>query len=210
MKIELVEKYSVLAWRKKVGRGKGSGMALGLVRSYIDDILVFDRLTKMGFKIDGEIIKSPFFDDICVNVTKFLKQGNARANDGMGHLDKIADGRYGPLRRSTFLIQAEYIKSKWYKQLSDNHKQLLDEFIAAFRKHRSQEAAKADRVLALFRKHDIHSVKGHALILKKWAQIEGLNKWVGISIYKREGNGFILPYPLEKKTTKTKNKDLGL
>lgn len=195
LKIELVEGYSVLAWRKNVLREESVGSAYSLIRSYTDDMLVFARLWEMGFKVDGEIIKSPFFDDICFNVTKYLKEGRGRKDDGMAHLDNIADGRYGQLRRSTFLILGEHVKSVWYEKLTDNHKQVLDEFILTFRKYRPIESAKADKVLSLFKKYDIKSTKEHSVILEKWAQLEKVDKWVGITKYKRCENGYILPYP---------------
>ena len=44
MKLELVEGYSVLAWLKNVVREKVVERAFGLIRSYTDDILVFERL----------------------------------------------------------------------------------------------------------------------------------------------------------------------
>jgi hypothetical protein len=198
-KLELVEGYSLLAWRRDVGNPKPEENAIGIIRSYIDDILVFHRLEDMGFKIDGQVIKSPFFDDICFNVTNYLNQGRPRSNDGMSHLDKVAKGRYGPLRRTAFLIQAEYIKSTWYKKLSEKNKLLLDNFIIAFRTHRILESAKADKVLVLFKKNNIHTVQGHAVILQQWSKIEGIEKFAGLSTYKRKDNGFVLPYPLDIK-----------
>jgi len=206
MKLELVDGHPVLAWRRDVERDKTVEMAFGLIRSYTDDILVFDQLVRMGLTVDGQIIKHQFFDDICTKVPKYLRQGRSPANDGMAHLDNIAGGRYADLRRSAFLIQAELIASLYGEKLTDEHNRLLKDFISAFRQFRADQADKADKVLGFFNRHNIKNVKGHAKILRKWAALEGLNKWGGLSSYVRTGDGFTLPFPSDRQTRKRNRK----
>ena len=195
MKLELLEGYSVLAWRRGVPRDKAVELALGLIRSYTDDMLVFRRLARMGLEIDGEVIKPQFFDDLCANVTRYLRAGHSLSNDGMAHLDNVAGGRYADLRRSTFLVQAELIKDAYSDRLAREHKQLLHDFIAAFRLFRPEQARRADAVLALFHRNDIEDIAGHAAILSEWAAMEQLDQWVGVSRYVRRDGGFVLPFP---------------
>jgi hypothetical protein len=56
-------------------------------------------------------------------------------------------------------------------------------------------AAKADRVLELFRTNDVTSTAGHRRILESWAQLEGLDPFVGASVYRRHRTGYVLPWP---------------
>ena len=202
MRLELVEGFTVLAWRKNVERGKIVEKAFGLIRSYTDDILVFDRLGRMGLRVDGEIIKHQFFDDICTKVPKYLKAGKPLEHDGMAHLDNVAEGRYGDLRRSAFLVQAELFKKAYAEKLTDKHNRLLEDFIATFRTHRADQATKADKVLRFFDKHNIEDIKGHARILTGWAALEELDTSVGVSAYVRRDDGFALPFPSYYKTMK--------
>lgn len=195
MKLELVDRFTVLAWRKNVERDKVIETAFGLIRSYTDDMLVFDRLAKMGLKIDGEIIKRQLFDDVCTEVPRYLRAGRMLKNDGMAHLDDVAEGRFSDLRRSTFLIQAELLVKAYAGKFSIEHESLLKDFIDAFRKYRAPQAARADKVLALFVEYDLATIKGHARILTEWAALEGLDTVVGVSSYVRTDNGFVLPYP---------------
>ncbi|MBN2269081.1 MAG: hypothetical protein JXN61_00610 [Sedimentisphaerales bacterium] len=199
MKLELVDGFGVLAWRKNVERDKVIQSAFGLIRSYTDDMLVFDRLAKMGLKIDGEIIKRQLFDDVCTKVPRYLRAGRMLKDDGMAHLDDVADGRFSDLRRSTFLVQAELILKNYDEKFSAEHERRLKDFIDAFREYRPPQAARADKVLAFFAEYDLASIKGHARILTEWAALEGLENSVGVSCYVRSGNGFILPYPSDCK-----------
>jgi hypothetical protein len=197
MKLELVDGYSVLAWRKNVERDKDVEKAFGLIRTYTDDILVFERLVRMGLKVDGEVVKRQLFEDICTNVPRYLREGRSLRNDGMAHFDDIADGRYGDLRRSTFLVQAELVKEAYGGKLSDVHGRALKDFISTFRRFRPEQAEKADRVLGFFGMHKIKEVEGHAAILREWARLEGLDKWVGLSKYCRGNGGYLLAFPEE-------------
>jgi len=195
MRLELVDGLAVLAWRKNVERDKVIETAFGLIRSYTDDMLVFDLLARMGLKIDGEVIKRQLFDDVCAKVPRYLRAGRMLKNDGMAHLDNVAGGRFSDLRRSTFLVQAELLLKAYEGKFSVEHESLLKNFIIAFRKYRAPQAAKADKVLAFFAEYDLTSIKGHARILAEWAALEKLDSSVGVSCYVRRGDGFILPYP---------------
>jgi len=199
MKLELVDGYTVLAWRKNVERDKIIESAFGLIRSYTDDILVFDLLVKMGLRIDGEVIKRQLFDDVCKKVPRYLRAGRLLKNDGMAHLDDVAEGRFSDLRRSTFLVQAELLIKAYGKKLSVEHERLLKDFIVTFRKYRAAQTAKADKVLAFFAEHNIEDLKGHARILTAWAALEELAGSVAVSSYVRRDNGFALPYPSDSR-----------
>jgi len=199
MRLELVDGYTVLAWRKNVERDKIIESAFGLIRSYTDDILVFDLLIKMGLRIDGEVIKRQLFDNVCTKVPRYLRAGRMLKNDGMAHLDDVAEGRFSDLRRTTFLVQAELLMKAYSDKLSGKHHRLLKDFIGVFRTHRPEQAARADEVLELFKKHDIQDVTGHAKILTGWAALEGLDNCVGVSCYVRRGNGYALPYPSDSR-----------
>lgn len=197
MRLELVDGYSVLAWRKNVRKDKSIEKAFGLIRAYVDDIVVFERLFRMGLAIDGQIIKRQFFDDICTKVPKYLKEGRSLRNDGMAHFDNFAGGRYGDLRRSAFLVQAELILKPYRDELSGEHKRLVRNFIATFRQFRRAQAVKADKVLAFFNDNNVYTVKGHRKILSNWAVLERLNAWVGPCSYVSQNGGFVLPFPSE-------------
>ena len=199
MKLELMDGYTVLAWRKNVERDKIIESGFGLIRSYTDDMLVFDLLAKTGLRIDGEVIKRQLFDDVCRKVPRYLRAGRSLENDGMAHLDNVAEGRFSDLRRSTFLVQAELLMKAYSGKLSGRHKRLLKDFIDTFRKYRAAQAAKADKVLAFFAEHNIEDVKGHARILTGWATLEDLDSSVGVSSYVPRDNGFALPYPSDSR-----------
>jgi len=199
MKLELVDGFAVLAWRENVERDKVIESAFGLIRSYTDDMLVFDLLAKMGLKIDGEVIKRQLFDDVCTKVPRYLRAGRMLKDDGMAHLDDVAEGRFSDLRRSTFLVQAELLLKAYKGKFSVKHERRLKDFIDAFRKYRPPQAARADKVLAFFAEYDLATIKGHARILTEWAALEGLDGSVGVSCYVRSADGFILPYPTDCK-----------
>jgi hypothetical protein len=202
MRMELVDGYAVLAWRKNVRRDTSVEKAFGLIRSYVDDAVVFERLLRMGLALDGEVIKHQFFNDVCTKVPKYLTQGRSPKNDGMAHFDSFAEGRYGDLRRSAFLVQAELVLRRYGDKLSDEHKSSVKEFICAFRQFRQQQAAKADKALAYFEKYDVQSLDGHRKILSSWAELEELKGWVGLSSYVRVADGFVLPFPDERDVKK--------
>ena len=206
MKLELVEGYSVLAWRKKVPRDESVEKAFGLIRSYVDDIIVFQRLFQMGLKIDGEVIKHQFFDDICTRVPKYLKEGRSLRNDGMAHFDHFAGGRYGDLRRSAFLVHAELFAKSYGDKLSKEHNRSLKDFISTFRRFRRDQAVKADTVLGYFKEHNVLKIEDHRNILSKWAALENISSWVGVSTYVRRGGGFVLPFPSKQDTSERNSK----
>lgn len=192
MRLELVERFPVLAWRRGAAPTPQREAALGRVRSYVDDEVVHARLVRAGYKADGEVLKPPVFDDVYTNVSRYLEEGRDRRNDGMSHLDSIG---YGDLCRSAFLAQAELILRNYGDVLPPNRVELVKRFVRAFRKHRPAEAQRADKVLALFRKHDVQSVAGHRAILEGWARLEGLDRFSGITSYRRRNARYVLPWP---------------
>ena len=194
MKLELVEGFTVLAWRSGVAKTTAVESAFGLVRSYVDDEVVHSRLAQQGFVLDGEVLKSQLFDDIYTNVPKYLRKLRTREYDGMAHLDRFG---YGELRRTCFLVQAELVRTNYSDVLSDSNRKKLRRFIDDFRIYRSDEAAKADLVLEFFRANDVSTVAGHRQVLESWAQMERLDSFVGPSTYTKGQSGYILPWPNE-------------
>ena len=192
MQLDFVDGYRVLAWRRDVARSKEVEAAFGRLRTYVDDQVVHARLARAGYKVDGEVLSATFFDDICTNIPRYLSEGRSRPNDGMAHLDK--DG-YGELCRATFLVQAELVVEHYSASLPPERLKQAKQFITAFRTHRTKEAEKADKVLALFRKYDVQTITGHESILKEWNGMEGLDRFVGLSAYVRREGKFILPWP---------------
>jgi hypothetical protein len=192
MKLEIVEGFAVLAWRSKVSRTNAIEAAFGRIRGYVDDEVVHSRLVQKGFTLDGEVLKSQIFEDIYTKVPRYLQKLRPRPDDGMAHLDGSG---YGELCRSSFLVQAELICKNYSGALSDAHRKKAQRFISAFRTHRSPEARKADEVLRLFEGNNAMTVAGHKEILESWARLEALDGFVGPSIYTRQGNRYILPWP---------------
>jgi hypothetical protein len=192
MFLELVEGFAVLAWRKHIHKTEAIESAFGRVRTYVDDEIVHSHLMKKGFKVDGEVLKPQIFDNIYTEVPRLLINLKPRSEDGMSHLDKFG---YGELCRSAFLVQAELIKKKYYKSLSNVHKKKLIQFIQAFRKYRSPEARKADEILKIFENNDITTLKGHKEILQSWAKKENLDRFVGPTVYSKIGPHYLLPWP---------------
>lgn len=191
MKLDLLEGFHVLAWRRGVDRSAKIEAAFGRIRSYVDDQVVHARLARMGYALDGEVLSPVMFDDLYTNVARFLEEGRDRPNDGMAHLDKEG---WGDLCRASFLVQAELV-SGLGEALPAGRREKTRRFIAAFRAHRGRESEKADRVLALFRENDVQTVEGHGRILKAWCEQEGLEAHVGLSAYVREGGKYRLPWP---------------
>ena len=191
MKLDLVDGFHVLAWRD-VPRTKEVEAAFARVRTYVDDELVHTLLVKGGHKLDGEVLRPPLFDSLYTNATRLLNEGRAHRDDGMAHLDSVG---HGELCRAAFLVQAELIVERHGTRLTPEHLQLAKQFIATFRAHRAKEAEKADKVLALFRKYDVMTIAGHESILREWSQLEGLDKYIGISAYKKQDGKYILPWP---------------
>jgi len=192
MKLELVESFAVLAWRRGVAQTREIDAAFGRVRGYVDDEVVHSRLVQEGFTLDGEVLKSQIFDDIYTKVPSFLQELQPRPGDGMAHLDRYG---YGELCRSSFLVQAELIYKNYGSVLSDAHRKKVQRFISVFRIYRSPEARKADEVLKVFEDNNVMTVAGHKEILESWARLEALGRFVGPSIYIRQGDRYILPWP---------------
>lgn len=192
MKLELVEGFAVLAWRRDVSQTNAIESAFRQLRSYVDDEVVHSRLVQEGFTLDGEVLKSQLFDDIYTKIPRYLEEPRARQNDGMAHLDGFG---FGELCRSSFLVQAELICKNYGNSLSDTHRKKARRFVSAFRTHRSREARKADEVLRLFEENDVMTLEGHREILESWARLEALDRFVGPSAYVRLNNRYILPWP---------------
>lgn len=192
MRMELLEGFYVLAWKKRVIRTEELEAAFGRIRAYVDDEVVHAKLASAGFKVDGEVLKSQLFDSFYGEVSRFLEEGHPRSSDGMGHLDR--HGR-GELCRAAFLVQAELILRNYVDQLSLNRVEKTRRFIHLFRAHRPKEASRADRVLELFEVFDVNSVSGHRAILEKWAEMEKLQLYVGPSAYVHKDGRYILPWP---------------
>ena len=192
-RMDLIEGFPMLAWRRDVTRTREISAAFGRLQTYVKDEVVHARLLKMGLKLDGEIIRAPLFDSVYEHCARYLEEGSNHANDGMAHLDKL--GR-GTLCRVCFLVQAELLLKNYRTQLPAHRIEQSERFIRAFRDHRKTEAEEADAVLELFRKYDVQMPAGHREILVAWTKIEGLEKFVGPSCYqKKDGNRYILPFP---------------
>jgi hypothetical protein len=193
VRMDLIEGFAMLAWRRDVERAEAISAAFGRLQTYVKDEVVHARLIKMGLKIDGEVIRPSLFDSVYRNAALYLDEGRDRPNDGMAHLDKLG---YGPLCRVCFLVQAELILKNYREQFPAGRVELAERFIRAFRKHRKEESAKADVVLELFRKNDVQSPSGQDEILRAWAKMEGLDKFVGVSSYRKDQESrYTLPFP---------------
>lgn len=192
MRLELVEGYYVLAWRQGIIPSNSIETAFGRIRSYVDDEVVHARLVRDGYRLDADVLKPQLFDDIYTRVPRHLKKLRPRSDDGMAHLDNIG---YGELCRSSFLVQAGRILESYGQELPYERSKLVRRFIEAFRTYRSDEADKADKILALFKKHDVQTVNGHKQILYEWAQMEQLDQFVGVSSYQQQNGKFTLPFP---------------
>jgi len=194
-RMELIEGFSVLAWRRDVTHSEATEAAFARVQTYVNDEVVHQRLVKAGLKLDGEVLRPPLFDDIYANVARYLGEGRSRPEDGMAHLDKLGSGA---LCRAAFLVQAELVLKNYQKELPPSRVEQAKRFIRAFRAHRPEEAAKADAVLALFQQHDVQTPTGQREILGRWAALEGLGKFVGVSGYQKTSKGnYILPFPAD-------------
>lgn len=192
-RMDLVDRFCVLAWRRNVAQAPEVEAAFARLQTYVKDEVVHARLLAAGFKLDGEIFRPPLFDSIYENAARHLEEGRDRPHDGMAHLDKLGQGN---LCRVCFLVQAELLLLNHRGQLPARRIAQTERFIRAFRAHRVFEASRADTVLALFRRHDVAAPAGHRRLLEAWAALEGLEAFVGASSYLRaEGGGIILPFP---------------
>jgi hypothetical protein len=191
--MQLAEGYRVLAWRRPDDHPADVARALGRIRSYVDDEVVHGALREMGWRVDGEIIDRALFEHY-ENVSALLETGRPRGADGMAHLD--AWGR-GALCRAAYLLQAELILSRYGVDLAPERRAVARRFVERLRTHRRQEAAYADEILALFRRHDVRGVAGHAAILDGWSRLEGIHAYAGLTHYVSRVDGFILPAAFE-------------
>jgi hypothetical protein len=192
-RMDLIDAFAMLAWRHDAARTSENEAAFGRLQTYVKDEVVHANLVKMGLNPDGEVLRPTLFDNLYADVTRYLDEGRNHANDGMAHLDKTG---HGTLCRVCFLVQAELVLKNYGTQLPADRVEKTKRFIAAFRAHRQEEARKADDVLELFRTYDVGTAKGHREILVGWTKMEGLEKIVGPSSYKREASGrYVLPFP---------------
>ena len=193
VRMELMEGFSMLAWRRDVERTEAVEAAFGRVQTYVNDEVVHAHLAKLGLRVDGEIFRSMLFDSLYTHAAQYLEEGRDRPNDGMAHLDRVG---HGPLCRAAFLMQAERLLLNYRARLPTRRIEQTERFIRTFRAHRPEEAAKADAILTLFREHDVMKPAGQREILRRWAELEKLDRFVGVSAYRRTPEGrFILPYP---------------
>jgi hypothetical protein len=192
-RLDLVDRFTVLAWRRNVTPDPAIEKAYGRIRTYIDDDIVHRQLVKLGMKPDGEVIRPALFNQLYAPAAANLEKGAPREHDGLGHLD--ACGR-GTLCRAAFLIQAEQILAQYGKSLTPDHRAKTERFIRAFRAHRPEESAVADKVLALFARHDVNTDVGHQAISDGWIEIEGLTPYIGST---RFAPRYDLPFPPDLK-----------
>lgn len=192
--IDLVDRFSTLAWRRGAVRDPAIDAAFSRIKTYVDDDIVHRRLVKMGFRPDVEVLNPLLFDSLYAPAAELLEKGAPRERDGLGHLDKF--GR-GTLCRAAFLVQAEQILAQYGKRLSADHRAKTERFIRAVRAHRPEEAAVADQVLTLFAKHEVNTDAGHQAILEGWIKLEKLDSVLGISRFEPRDGRLILPWPAD-------------
>ena len=189
LRLDLVDRFTVIAWRQGVEKNPGVLQQFATIRTYIDDEIVHARLVRMGFRLDGEVIRPPLFDSIYAGAGQRLAKGKPRSDDGMSHDDLLGGGA---VRRTAFLVQAELIRQNYAARLSPEHLAALERFVAAFRAHRPEESALADQVLALFREHDVMTAAGHQAISDGWLRLAGLEQAAGSTRYRTK---YVLPWP---------------
>lgn len=189
LRLDLLDRFSVLAWRRDVKHDRAVEGAFGRIRSYVDDDIVHRRLVALGLQPDGEVIRPPLFDRLYAPAADNLDRGAVRGKDGMGHLDPIG---HGALCRAAFLVQAEQILAQYGTRLSPDHRAKTERFIRAFRATRAEESALADRILALFAANDVDTDAGHQAISDGWVALEGLASFVGSTRYEVR---YALPFP---------------
>ena len=193
LRLDLVEGFGMLAWRRDVARTDAVLAAFGRVQTYVKDEVVHARLAKMGLKLDGEVFRPALFDSVYTDATRYLEEGRDRPNDGMAHLDKLG---YGVLCRVCFLLQAELILKNYRDKLAPERVALVEKFIRTFRGHLPEESAGVDKLLKLFKQNDVQTRGGHDEILRAWAKMEDLDKFVGVARYRKDQNSkFTLPFP---------------
>lgn len=191
--MDLIDGFGVLAWRRGVERTAAISAGFGRLQTYVKDEVVHASMVKMGLKLDGEVLRPTLFDSVYKNAARYMEEGRDRPNDGMAHLDKLG---YGSLCRVCFLVQAELVLKNYREVLPAGRIELTERFIRAFRAHRQDEAARADTVLELFSKNDVQTPRGQEEILRTWAKMEGFDRFVGISCYKKDGEShYTLPFP---------------
>lgn len=192
-RMDLVDRFAMLAWRRGVKRTPEGEAAFARVQTYVKDELVHARLVKIGLRLDGEVIRASLFDSLYTEAAQRLERGAKRADDGLAHLDKL--GR-GTLCRASFLIQAELLLKRYRDQLPPLRVRQTERFIRAFREHRAVESEYADKILNLFALHDATTTDGHRALLDAWTKLEQLDDIVGTSTYQRTSDGiFRLPFP---------------
>jgi len=193
MRMDLLEGFSVLAWRRDVAHPAEVEQAFGRLQSYVNDEVVHTQLARAGLRPDDEVLRPPLFDSLYTDAARYLEEGRDRANDGMAHLDQSGQGT---LCRSAFLVQAELLLKNWRERLPAHRIEQTERFVRAFRAHREVESKRADAVLDLFRKHDVQTPAGQREILRAWAAMEQLDRFVGVSSYRKTEEGrYILPFP---------------
>ena len=192
VQLELVDGYSVLAWRHGIPQTPSVLAAMATIRTFPDDELVHSRLVADGFKLDGEVLKPQLFDDRCTKVPCYLREGKSLRHDGMGHLDTFG---YGDLYRATLFVQARRVRDRYSDLLSSEPLALLDDFLNTFARFRPRQHRRALSILQLLKDYDVHTVDGHAMILAGLVTAENLGQFVGLSSYVKDNGRYHLPWP---------------
>ena len=108
----------------------------------------------------------------------------------------MGTGRFAALR---FSCAGGTDPERYRQELPPRRVRQAERFIQAFRAHRPEETAKAEAVLALFRQYDVQKPSGQREILRRWAALEGVDRFVGVSAYQRTPQGnYILPFPADR------------
>lgn len=192
MQLELVERYSVLAWRTPDSQTTSRYAIMQTIRGFTDDEVVHSRLRTAGFRLDGEILRPQLFADRCVTVPSNLRAARSLKNDGMAHQDQSG---CGDLYRAMLFVQCHLIRTNHVDSLGKERLDVLDDFLAAFRRFRPRQFRKARAILDTFQRHDVHSVTGHAAILRELAAAEEVDQSMGLCVYRKEGGRYVLPWP---------------
>lgn len=192
MQLELVEGFSVLAWRRNVAITDALNAAMQKLRTLPDDEVVHERLVAAGFQLDGEVLKPQIFDDRCKTVPKRLRSAYSLKNDGMAHLDPFEFGDY---YRASLYVQVQLIRDKYSEMLFAERLTVLDDFLESFRRFRPRQHRKANRILQLFQEYNVQTIDGHSQILVQLTQLEKLVQDMGISSYSKQNGKYILPWP---------------
>ncbi len=188
--MELLEGYNVLGWLPD-GYSESRDKLVGWIRSYTDDEIVHSRLLEMGLSLDGEILSAALFQT-CDDIASRLRA--RKKDDGFGKADGWGKA-HGSFYRAIRFVQASLLVEKFGEGLAQGRLKSLGDFLEAFRKSHPLLAHKGDTILEVFHANEVTTVAGHAAILKRLCEMEGVSQYVGLTAYQRQGDGYILPMP---------------